>query len=207
MTARAATAHASPRELSLLIDGELPRERADRVEEHVDQCANCRERYLSTVELVGELRSLERVEPPSTLGMVVERHRVEIGNRKLRQRLEKSWRRWPDPMILTYLGVVLALGVMVLMVSRVEQPDRGTVIFAPSEAAPHIEAGAEAAVESIETWVEPGIGATEAEAAVPADEAQAAAVLARLDGAIPPEARVIIARESGEVVRVVVGSR
>lgn len=200
MTPRTATVHASPRELSLLIDGELPRQRAEQVEEHVDQCTACRERYLSTVELVEELRSLERVAPPSTLGIVVEQHRVEVGNRKLRQRLERSWRRWPDPMILAYLGVVLALGVMAVMVSRLEAPDAGTVIRAPSEAAPQIEAG-----ESVGTWIEPGIGEAEAAAAVVADETQAAAVLERLDGAIPSEVRVVIARDGGEVVRVVVG--
>lgn len=198
-----ATVHATSHELSLWIDGELPPERAKRVEGHVEECADCHRHYVSTLELVENLRGLEQVAPPSTLGMVVERHRLEVGNRKLRQRLEQSWRRWPDPMILTYLGVVVALGAMTVLVSRIDAPDAGTVIRAPSEASPQTEATA----ESVGTWIEPGVGDIEAEAAVVADKAQAAAVLSRLDAVLPPGTRVVIARDGEEVVRVVIGSR
>lgn len=205
----AATIHATPRELSLWIDGELSPDRTERVEAHVDQCDECRERYLSTLRLVEDLRGLERMAPPSTLGMVVERHRLEVGNRKLRQRLERSWRRWPDPVILTYLAVVVALGVMAVLVSRVDVPDAGTVIRAPSEAPARIEAAPRARESSHEydatAWVEPGIGQDEAAAATPATADQVAAIQRRLGAGLPAGTRVVIARVGDAVVRFEIG--
>ena len=192
------SAHATTQDLSLLIDGELPRRRVRQVEQHLDDCDECRQRYLSTLKLVEGLQGLERSAPPSTLGMVVEHNRLQLGNPDLRNRLERDWKRWPDPLILTYLGVVLALGVMVVMVSRIGVSDRGgTVILAPSQAPPQLAEERLAA----EVWIEPGITEDEVLNARNATPEETALVLERLAVVIPSQTQVVVARVGEQTVR------
>ena len=134
--------------------------------------------------------------------MVVEHNRIQLGNPDLRRRLEKDWKRWPDPMLLSYLGVVLALGVMVLMVTRIDMHDRErTIILAPSEAPPALVESALSTNTVADVWIEPGIAASAAPAARQATAEEHKLVLRRLAGAVPVDARLVIARVGEEVVR------
>ncbi len=193
------SAHASAVDLSLLIDRQLPQERADWLEQHIEDCEECRERYLSTRRLVDGMQSLERVAPPSTLGMVVQQHRLEVGNSRLRKRLERPWKRWPDPVILGYLGVVVALGFMAVGLSRIAERREATstVIFAPTQVAD--ESAALPADGT--TWIEPGISADEVEVARPASVVQIRAALERLGESIPEDTSWVVARVENEVIR------
>jgi hypothetical protein len=47
-----------------LIDGLLPSETADRARRHMDECADCRDRYASLSELASDLRSVPRDATP-----------------------------------------------------------------------------------------------------------------------------------------------
>ncbi len=200
------SAHATAQDLSLFIDRELSPARSRWLESHLDECDQCQERYLSTRQLVDGLRGLERVAPPSTLGMTVRQHRLSIGHSRLRQRLEKSWKRWPDPMILGYLGVVVALGVMALAVSRANQQseDASTVIFAPIESEQRLSRSHLESFTVIDegTWIEPGITVEQEVAASSATADQALQALSRLGERVPAGTKVVVATVGSEVVRI-----
>ena len=189
--------HATAQDLSLLVDRQLPVAGQEQLEQHLRQCQQCQERYLSTQQLVNELRGLERVAPPSTLGMTVRHHRQAVGQSRLRQRLERTWKRWPDPMILAYLGVVIALGSMAVAVSRMaEQSETGsTLIIAPS-------ASDRVVTELHGVWVEPGLTDQQVVSARPASGDEVSTVLDRLDQEIPGGSKAIVARLGSEVVRI-----
>lgn len=189
-------AHATAQDLSLLIDRQLAREREEWVEQHLQDCEVCREHYQSTRRLVEHLQGLERVAPPSTLGMVVQQHRTELGNSRLRRRLERNWKRWPDPMILVYLAVVLALGAMAVMVTRaVDSEDlRGTMIYTPGDTV------TEASEPPAGVWIESGISEAEVIQAVDATPEQSRRVIERLGAGLPEGVRKVIARDGDQVL-------
>jgi anti-sigma factor RsiW len=57
-----------------LIDGLLPSETADRARRHMEQCAECRDRYASLSELTSDLRSVPRdATPPPEIWQAIAR--------------------------------------------------------------------------------------------------------------------------------------
>lgn len=103
--------------LSAYLDGECDAEEAVRVERHLEACPDCRGRLSGLGELVGELRSLERVTPPRRLGLELQ-SRLLQGVPPFEERSRRSV-RLPrlllQPAILATLGVVLALAVVALL--------------------------------------------------------------------------------------------
>ena len=124
------TAHCSVETFSAYLDRELPNRRAREVEEHVRDCDACRAELASLERLTGRLRGLERMAPPSTLGLAVER-RVALGARRRRR-----WPAWPgtregeaiQPSIQVVFALVVAFGAILLLFGdAVERGRRATI--------------------------------------------------------------------------------
>lgn len=133
--------HASARQLSAYLDGELPKPQLRLVERHLEECPPCRERLAGLRRTVASLRRLERLAPPPALGEdVARRVRLEPRPRGLLERLEA---RLGAPPLQSAVGftfaLVLAFAVLlVLFAGWVDERGRrereaGPRLVAPSE--------------------------------------------------------------------------
>lgn len=72
--------HATAEDLSAYLDREMEPIRLRLVKEHLEECEECRERAGGMQRLVRDLRRLERLEPPPTLGSSL-RRRIRLQKR------------------------------------------------------------------------------------------------------------------------------
>ena len=111
--------HCSVEMLSGYLDGVLPDEDAGEVETHIGDCPECRQRLHGLQRVVAQLRRLEQVPAPATLGGAVHRSaRLGVHDRRLTQELEQAAGRWLRPPVVAPLfALVLAFGVILYLLS------------------------------------------------------------------------------------------
>jgi hypothetical protein len=134
--------HATANRLSSYLDDQLDEHESRKVASHLSGCASCRGQLEGLRRVVGDLRALEQSKPPEGLGL------------RLQQRLAREappvvgkgayGRRFPrlffQPAILASLGVVIALGVvMVLFIQQLERQVGGGTLFGINPDDPAIE--------------------------------------------------------------------
>lgn len=130
--------HASAETLSAYLDHELHRGEAREVEDHLAACASCQARLDGLRGVVTDLRHLERLAPPSTLGqLVVRRIELEGDRRSLLDRLETHLGGFErQSSFLGLFALIIALASIILLFAQaLEQERRGTtqVIFQDPE--------------------------------------------------------------------------
>ncbi|MDX1642844.1 MAG: zf-HC2 domain-containing protein [Thermoanaerobaculia bacterium] len=198
--------------LSAYLDGESSEGEIERVESHLDSCTRCSRRLEEMRRLVGELRSLERVSPPSRLGLELQSRLMqavppfeERGRRSVRQP-----RLLFQPAILATIGVVLALAVVTLLfLQALERQPAGPPPLDPAELHDQAELvviGERRFRPRQGGWTEVGLSRAEVDAAEPlsrrdllrepSPEPGLAAMLERLEG------EVTLRLADGRVVRV-----
>lgn len=109
--------HLPPEALSAYLDGESSEGEVERVESHLENCARCSRRLEEMRRLVGEVRSLERVSPPSRLGLELQSRLMQAVPpfEERGRRSARLPRLLLQPAILATIGVVLALAVVALL--------------------------------------------------------------------------------------------
>lgn len=113
--------HATAERLSSYLDDELPTDDARRLEEHLRRCASCRRQLDGMRRVMGDLSSLQDASPPAGLGLRL-RQRLALDAPPPQEPRSVLGRRAPrpffQPAILGSLGVVLALGVIMVMFAQ-----------------------------------------------------------------------------------------
>ncbi len=109
--------HLKAEQLSTYLDDEVGSDEARRIERHLDDCGECRDRLEGLRRVVGGLRSLEAAAPPKNLGLELQRQLARatppFGDRSPVGR--HASRRVLQPLVLASLGVVLALAIITLL--------------------------------------------------------------------------------------------
>ena len=124
------SSHATVEILSAYIDRELPDAEARQIEQHLEDCDVCQQRFSSMRSVVAGLQHLSRLAPPSTLDQVVAR-RVAFEGREqsLVDRLESSMRGFErQSSLLALFGVVIAFAVMILLFAQALERHRSSTI-------------------------------------------------------------------------------
>jgi len=113
------TAHTDVELLSTYLDHQLSHREQSRVEEHLEQCEDCRERLTSLQRVVGNLQAMERLAPPVHLGAHLLRlTSLKASQPTLVQRLEQGASRFNlQPSIVPIFAIVVALIVIIYMLS------------------------------------------------------------------------------------------
>jgi len=122
--------HATAETLSAYLDHELPGPEAREIEEHLADCAVCKSRFAGMKNVVGSLRRLDRLAPPSTLEQVVARRVAFDGEQKgLFDRLEGGLRTFErQSSMLALFGFVVAFAVMILLFAQALEQRRNSMI-------------------------------------------------------------------------------
>lgn len=140
------SSHLAIEVLSSYLDEEVTPKQLRLVEEHLDECADCR-RTLDGLRSVSEsVRRLESVAPPPTLGMATEqRLRIAALEESRGLDIERSLGQWlKQPVLAPVFAVVLALGAILYLFSyglaqRDQRTTRVVVASLPSEEADAVE--------------------------------------------------------------------
>lgn len=113
------TTHPEVELLSTYLDRELTRREKRRVEGHLEQCDDCRQRLTSLQKVIGNLQAMERLAPPAHLGAHLHRlTSVQSSRPTLIQRLEQGASRFNvQPSIAPIFAIVVALILIVYMLS------------------------------------------------------------------------------------------
>jgi hypothetical protein len=123
--------HATAERLSSYLDDQLDDRESREIAVHLGQCARCRGQLEGLQRVIGDLRALEQSKPPEGLGLRLQQRLAReappvIGKGALGHRFPQPFFQ---PAILASLGVVIALGVvMVLFIQQLErQGGEGTL--------------------------------------------------------------------------------
>ena len=133
------TGHATAERLSSYLDDQLDEREARQISSHLGGCASCRSQLEGLRRVIGDLRALEQSRPPEGLGLRLQQRLAReappaIGRGSFRHHLPRPLFQ---PAILASIGVIIALGVvMLLFIQQLEQKVGGGTLFgiAPSEA-------------------------------------------------------------------------
>lgn len=130
--------HATAAQLSAYLDEELPPPQLRLVEDHLEECPDCRRQLEGLRRVVRGLRRLEDLAPPPTLGQdLVRRIRLEPQPRDLLQRLEGRIQNAPLQSTVGFtFALVFALAVILFLFLNWVDERRQThqpVLVAPSE--------------------------------------------------------------------------
>jgi anti-sigma factor RsiW len=111
--------HCSLEMLSTYVDAELADSERREVESHVKECEECRNRLSHLEGVVGQLKRLELVEAPPTLGGQVQRRlRLDGSNVPLRRRFEdRLGGLLRQPLFAPLFALILAFGAILYMFS------------------------------------------------------------------------------------------
>ncbi len=114
--------HPTNEELSAYLERDLPKDRYDGVEKHLETCAECRESLLEMRELLNALQNLPDVQaPPSLVGRVMRRiERRESFLARLWRAGTLSWLPMPGRLI----GAVSAVVLVVLLFASLPPSER-----------------------------------------------------------------------------------
>lgn len=162
------SSHATAETLSAYLDRELPDAEAQRIEEHLADCADCRQRFAGMQNVVAGLRHLERLAPPPTLGQLVTRRAAFEGERKtLLDRLEGGLGTFErQSSLLGLFGLIVAFAVIILIFAQALEQHRKSdlpVIFKDPEVARKSAASVQLAGRVLRledgTWTEEGVEA------------------------------------------------
>ena len=109
--------HAAVEDLSAYLDEELADAESRQIEQHLDACGECAERFQGMRKVVSSLRHLERQTPSSTLDQLVARRIAVEGERVgLFDRLERSLASFErQSSLLALFALVIALALMILI--------------------------------------------------------------------------------------------
>jgi anti-sigma factor RsiW len=130
--------HATAAQLSAYLDEELPPPQLRLVEDHLEECPDCRRELEGLRGVVRRLRRLEELAPPPALGQdLARRIRLEPQPRDLLQRLEGRIQNTPMQSTVGFtFALVFALAVILfLFVNWVDERRQAhqPVLVAPSE--------------------------------------------------------------------------
>lgn len=162
------SSHATAETLSAYLDRELPDAEAQRIEEHLADCAACRQRYDGMQNVVAGLRHLERMAPPPTLGQLVTRRAAFEGERKtLLDRLEGGLGTFErQSSLLALFGLIVAFAVIILLFAQALEQHRNSslpVIFKNPEGtvkpAASVHVGERVLRLEDGLWIEEGVAA------------------------------------------------
>jgi hypothetical protein len=111
--------HCTVEALSTYVDSELPDSERRGLEAHIDECEECRLRLDRLHGVVGQLRRIEEVAAPPTLGWQVQRQvRLESGKVPLRQSFEDRLSRLVrQPLMAPLFAVIVAIGAILYLFS------------------------------------------------------------------------------------------
>ena len=111
--------HCTVEALSTYVDSELPDGERRELEAHIEECEDCRVRLDRLQGVVGQLRRLEEVAAPPTLGWQVQgRVRLESGKVTLAQSFEdRLTRLLRQPLLAPLFAVIIAFGVILYIFS------------------------------------------------------------------------------------------
>ena len=111
--------HCTVEALSTYVDSELPDGERRELEAHIEECEDCRVRLDRLQGVVGQLRRLEDVAAPPTLGWQVQRQvRLESGKLSLTQRFEDRLSRLlRQPLMAPLFAVIIAFGAILYLFS------------------------------------------------------------------------------------------
>jgi len=116
------TGHTNAERLSSYLDDELDSKDTRRLEEHLRQCDGCRRQLDGLRRVMSDLRALRESSPPAGLGLELEQ-RLALDAPPPHERRGALGHRFPRPFFqsafLGSLGVILALGVIMVMFSQV----------------------------------------------------------------------------------------
>ena len=170
-------------ELSAYLDEELPESARSDLERRLEDSPAARQKLADLRDVVQKLRSLERSQPPEELHQSIQRV-IELAGEPdgLRHRLERRRGRYlrTSPVVWTLLGVILAMGVMVIVVSQAFN-DTPEIVYLGQPDDLRVVVGERELFVQGDTWVEVGL----------ASGAEARVVEVGADG----EGRTILARE------------
>ena len=113
------TAHLEVEVLSSYLDRELSHREENRVNTHLERCADCRATLAGLGRVVGRLQTLERQEPPAHLGNQLHRlAALEAARPGLFDRLERGVGKIPlQSSIVPVFAIVVALILIIYMLS------------------------------------------------------------------------------------------
>jgi len=201
------TGHATAEGLSSYLDEELEPEEARRIDEHLDSCASCRQRLEGLRRVMSDLRGLREGSPPTGLGLELQQ-RLAVETPPFSDRARRRRRVSPpffQPAFLGSLGVILALGIiMVMFLQALERRRDGDFLQgegeSPSTAGREFDGGTvDVAGRTFERlggfWVETDLTVAEVAGAQPAERDD---LLDRSE--LPGEVREILLRIDQEVV-------
>ncbi len=109
--------HATAEDLSAYVDQELEPVRLRLVEDHLEDCDECRDRLDGMQRLVGDLRRLKRLTPPSVLGSHLHR-RIALQTRpqNLLDRVESRLGRVSlQPSVISTFALVFAFAAILYL--------------------------------------------------------------------------------------------
>lgn len=111
--------HCTVEALSTYVDSELPDSERQGLEAHIEECEQCRVRLDGLHGVVGQLRRLEEVAAPPTLGWQVQRRvRLESAKVTLAQSFEdRLTRLLRQPLLAPLFAVIIAFGVILYIFS------------------------------------------------------------------------------------------
>ena len=111
--------HCSLEMLSTYVDAELANGERLEVESHVQECGECRERLARLQRVVGQLKRIETVEAPPTLGGQVQRRlRLDGGRVPLARRLEdRLGGLLRPPLFAPLFALIIAFGAILYLFS------------------------------------------------------------------------------------------
>ena len=143
------SAHTTVQDLSAYLDRRLEESDLRRVEEHLDTCEDCRERFQGMRRVAAGLRRLEEQEPPPELEQAVARRiRLEGERKSWLDRLESGLGTFQEQSsTFALFAVVIALAVMLLLFAQALERARNKTTPIYFDTPPPLEAPQEAPAE------------------------------------------------------------
>jgi hypothetical protein len=214
------TAHANAETLSAYLDRELSPKKADRLEEHLEDCPRCQAHLESLTRVIGHLQRLEQTAPPPILAervarrVTLERSRVARRGGMV-ERIERKLDRVPlQSSILSTFALVFALAAIAYLfavtLEQIELKRIPVVVATPEELADQgteLPARLPGYVFDDGAWWQESIP-REPAAGLPGDPVEPSSALGREILAAHPEVRrllidgaAVVVRHEGRVVR------
>jgi hypothetical protein len=136
--------HATAKRLSSYLDDQLDEHESRQIAAHLGRCARCRGQLEGLQRVIGHLRALEQSKPPEGLGLRLQQRLAReappmIGKGALGHRFPRPFFQ---PAILGSLGVVIALGVlMILFIQQLEREVGDGTLFGIDPGDTAVESG------------------------------------------------------------------